>query len=248
VPIQITPNSRQTSNPRPTARASSAATEAEIDAGLVLRFKAGDEPAFVTIMERYRRKIFSVAFGLLRNRTDAEEITQDTFIRAHRALADFRGDSSLATWLHRIAVNLSRNRYWYFRRRRRHDSLSLDFAIGTDGDATFADLIADTEQGPAELAAASEFTALVEACMAELDPGHREILKLRNVLNRSYEEIATTLGINVGTVKSRIARARETLRTQLAAACPEFAPDAEPTEWFLPKQGTYGRPAIAACA
>ena len=114
------------------ARAAVSHQEAAYDAELVRRFNAGDEAAFVEIMTRYREKIFSVALALLRNRADAEEIAQDTFIRAHRGLSRFRGDSSLATWLHRIAVNLARNRYWYFFRRRRQDSLSLDCALGED--------------------------------------------------------------------------------------------------------------------
>jgi RNA polymerase sigma-70 factor (ECF subfamily) len=99
------------------ARAAASHQEAAYDAELVRRFNAGDEPAFVEIMTRYREKIFSVALALLRNRADAEEIAQDTFIRAHRGLARFRGDSSLATWLHRIAVNLARNRLRWWRRR-----------------------------------------------------------------------------------------------------------------------------------
>lgn len=223
-----------------------AATEAAIDAELVRRFNSGDEPAFNAIMQRYHGKIFALALGLIRNHADAEEIAQDTFIRAHRGLVNFRGDSSLATWLHRIAVNLSRNRYWYFHRRHRQDMLSLDCEIGAEGDATFAAIISDPEQDPAQHTVANEFTTLVEACLAKLEPRHREILLLRNTLNHSYDEIATALGLNVGTVKSRIARARENLRMLLAAKCPEFAPDAEPDEWFLPARALYGHPVIAS--
>jgi RNA polymerase sigma-70 factor (ECF subfamily) len=225
-----------------------AAHEAAIDDALVARFNGGDESAFIEIMERYRAKIFTVSLSLLRNHADAEEITQDTFIRAHRGLGNFRGDSSLATWLYRIAVNLARNRYWYFFRRRRQDSLSLDYALADDSDATFADLVADRAQDPAQETVVTEFSTLVDDCMGRLDARHREILTLRNVLNRSYEEIATALGINVGTVKSRIARARENLRTLLAETCPEFTPDAAPSEWFLPsRNNSYGRPTLA-CA
>jgi RNA polymerase sigma-70 factor (ECF subfamily) len=211
-----------------------AATEAAHDASLVERFNTGDESAFIEIMERYRTKIFAVAHSLLRNRADAEEIAQDTFIRAHRGLARFRGDSSLATWLHRIAVNLARNRYWYFFRRRRHSTLSLDYSIGEESNATFAELIASDAANPAQETACGEFAALVAACMEKLDERHREILTLRNVLNRSYEEIAAALSLNVGTVKSRIARARQNLRAQLAEACPEFSVDSSPSEWFEP--------------
>ncbi len=228
-----------------TVPAAASAAEAVIDAGLVQRFNAGDDSAFVQIVERYRARIFTVTLGLLRNHADAEEITQDTFIRAHRGLGRFRGDSSLATWLYRIAVNLARNRYWYFFRRRRQDSLSLDCTLSDENDGTFADLVADPAQDPAHEAANGEFTQLVEKCMAQLDARHREILTLRNVLNRSYEEIAQTLHLNVGTVKSRIARARENLRALLAADCPEFSPESSPSEWFLPSPSAYGRPAIA---
>ncbi|MBS0632284.1 MAG: sigma-70 family RNA polymerase sigma factor, partial [Verrucomicrobia bacterium] len=210
-----------------------AANEAAHDSELVRRFKEGEEPAFVEIMERYRSKIYSITLGFLHDRTDAEEITQDTFIRAYRGLVNFRGDSSLATWLYRIAVNLARNRYWYFHRRHRQDALSLDHQLTQESESTFADLIADSAQDPAQETAVSEFSGLVETCLAQLDSRHREILVLRNALNRSYEEIATALGINVGTVKSRIARARENLRAKLAETCAEFSPDAEPSEWFL---------------
>ena len=220
------------------ARAAASQQEAAYDAELVQRFNAGDEDAFVEIMNRYREKIFSVALALLRNRADAEEIAQDTFIRAHRGLSRFRGDSSLATWLHRIAVNLARNRYWYFFRRRRHATLSLDCALSDDSEATFADLVATTAPNPAREAATDEFAQLVTVCMEKLDARHREILTLRNLLNRSYDEIAQALGINVGTVKSRIARARGNLRALLAEACPEFAPDAAPGDWFEPNRPT----------
>ena len=185
--------------------------EADHDAALVRRFNAGDATAFDEIVGRHREKIIAVTFALLRNRADAEDIVQDTFIRAYRGLARFRGDSSLATWLHRIALNLARNRYWYFFRRRRHLTLSLDCTVGADGTATFADLIAAESPSPARSAATQEFTTLVSDCMKKLDAAHREILTHRNLLDRSYDEIASLLGIKVGTVKSRIFRAREEL-------------------------------------
>jgi RNA polymerase sigma-70 factor (ECF subfamily) len=217
-----------------------------IDQALVDRFVGGDEPAFLEIMERYRGKILAVTLGLLRNHADAEEITQDTFIRAHRGLTNFRGDSSLSTWLYRIAINLARNRYWYFFRRRRHDAISLDSALSDGNTATFSDLVADVGFDPAQETVTNEFTSLVDRCMAELDAPHREILTQRNVLHRSYDEISAMLGINVGTVKSRIARARENLRARLAESFPEFSADASPAEWFLRASATRG-PAIA-CA
>jgi RNA polymerase sigma-70 factor (ECF subfamily) len=214
--------------------------EGAIDHALVQRFLAGDETAFVAIMGRHRGKIFAIALNLLRNEADAEEIVQDTFIRAHRGLVNFRGDSSLATWLFRIAVNLSRNRYWYFFRRHRQDALSLDCALSANNAATFSDLVADGQPDPAQETVTKEFTSLVDRSMARLETRHREILVLRNVLNRSYGEIAAALGLNVGTVKSRIARARKNLRAFLAEAFPELGASAAQGDWFLSAHAAHG--------
>jgi len=228
------PRSSVRSAPTRSARAVTAADEAKHDAALVTRFNAGDESAFVEIITRYRERMFSIAFSLLRNRADAEEITQDTFIRAHRGLVRFRGDSSLATWMHRIALNLSRNRYWYNFRRRQHATRSFDTAFSDDNQSTLASLVASTGPSPVQEAATSEFSSLISDCMERLSPGHRDILTRRNIHNWSYGDIARSFGISIGTVKSRIARARENLRVLLTKSCPEFAPHAAPAEWFDP--------------
>ena len=229
-----------------TDRAATARQEAIHDAGLVHRFIAGDEAAFVEIVHRYRERMLAVAYALLRNRADAEEIAQDTFIRAHRGLAKFRGDGSLAAWLHRITLNLSRNRYWYFFRRRRHATLSLDWPFSDQNAATFADLVATDAAGPARAAVATEFAELIDVCMTRLGPRPREILTLRNIRNLTYGEIARSLGISVGTVKSRLARARGSLRVLLAEACPEFGPGARPEAWFDPVRPAGGGAVLCA--
>jgi RNA polymerase sigma-70 factor (ECF subfamily) len=211
------------------------------DAELVRRFNAGDEDAFIEIVTRHREKMFSIALGHLGNRADAEEIAQDTIIRAYRGLARFRGDSSLATWLYRIAFNLSRNRSWYFFRRHRHETDSLDCVLGDDDEATLADLIASDAPDPAREAANREFFANVTRCLGKLSAKQNEILTLRNLLDRSYEEIAETLGLSLGTVKSRIARARKNLRRLLAQTYGELEPGASLSfPWFEPSR-TSGR-------
>jgi RNA polymerase sigma-70 factor (ECF subfamily) len=199
---------------------------------LVRRFNGGDESAFLEMMRRYQDKIFNLSLRILKNRADAEEITQDTFIRAHRGLAKFRGDSSLITWLHRIAMNLARNRYWYYFRRKRQATLSLDYTFGENADSKFSDLFASEAPDPGREAVTSEFVSLVGQCMKKLDPVHLKPLTMRYALNSSYEEIAEALGLNVGTVKSRLSRAREHLREHLAQACPEFASNAAPSSWL----------------
>lgn len=226
-----------------TAKKEASRDAAAHDAELVRRFNGGDESAFTEIVQRYHEKMFSVALGVLRNRADAEEIAQDTFVRAHRGLAKFRGDSSLATWLHHVTVNLARNRYWYFHRRRRHSTLSLDCPLTDDG-GTFSDLMPSTEAGPSRQAMSGEFTELVTACMHKLPAAQRDILAMRNILNRSYDEIAEALQIEVGTVKSRIARARGQLRSLMAEACPELGESASPADWFETARPVGGLAAV----
>lgn len=235
------------SGPTRDERRAASQREANYDAGLVRRAREGDTDAFAEIVSRYRDKMFAIAFSLLRDRHDAEEIVQDTFIRAHRGLARFRGDCSLATWLHRITVNLARNRYWFFRRRARHATFSLDCPLGEDTEATIGDVFPAAVAGPARETTTAEFVELVTACMGELHPSHCEILTLRNILNRSYAEIANQLGIEEGTVKSRIARARGCLRTLMAQRCPEFADSLNPADWLDLTQPAAG-PAFARSA
>lgn len=216
------------------ARAALARQEAKEDAERVRRFLTGDEEAFGEIVATHRERIHLLALSFLKNHADAEEITQDTFIRAHRGLQNFRGDAALATWLHRIALNLARNRYWYFRRRHRHLTHSFDAVLSENHPATYAERVAADESDPARAAVAGEFSRIVSVCMARLGDRPREILNLRNTLNRSYREIAGEVGISVGTVKSRVARARAALRELLVEACPEFGVDAPPVAWFEP--------------
>jgi RNA polymerase sigma-70 factor (ECF subfamily) len=197
---------------RPTTANQAAAHDAE----LVRRFNAGDEDAFGEIVARHRGRMLSIALSHLGNRADAEEIAQDTIIHAYRGLARFRGDSSLATWLYRIAFNLSRNRSGYFFRRHRHETDSLDCALDDDDVVTLADLIASDAPDPAREEENREFSADVTRCMGKLSAHQLEIITLRNLRDHSYEEIARILGVGMGTVKSRIARARKNLRRLLA--------------------------------
>jgi RNA polymerase sigma-70 factor, ECF subfamily len=237
-------------------RAQLATAAAAYDSQLVHRMRHDDESAFAEIVGRYRDKMFSVAFSLLRDRHDGEEIVQDTFVRAHRGIARFRGDCSLVTWLHRITLNLARNRYWFFHRRARHSSFSLDRALGEYSSATLADSFSGDSPSPSREAEPTQFVEVVRTCMDKLLPFHRDILTMRSVLNQSYEEIARSLGIREGTVKSRIARARGCLLTLMAEACPDFAEGAETKiGWkcasrlrFAPTLGLPGPPELGTPA
>lgn len=186
-----------------------------LDRVLVERFKKGDGTAFDEMVTLYRDRIFARVYCLLKNRQDAEEVTQDTFIRAHRGLETFRGDASLATWILQIATNLAHNKYWYWWRRKRSQSLSLDHPVGLENELTLQEILPAGGETPGETLLTNEFVERIQECMGLLNPKHREVLELRTVKNLSYEEIAEQLEINVGTVKSRIARARENLRIKM---------------------------------
>jgi RNA polymerase sigma-70 factor (ECF subfamily) len=194
---------------------STKAHEVAMDRVLVDRFKNGDASAFDEMVSRYWDRIYSMVNQLLRNSQDAEEVTQDAFIRAHRGLANFRGDSAFSTWLYQIATNLARNRYWYWWRRKRDKSVSLDAPVSADNATTLAEIIPAEVATPDDITVTREFVTRIASGMERLGAKHREILILRNIKNQSYEEIAGILGISVGTVKSRIARARESLRAKL---------------------------------
>lgn len=184
---------------------------------LVERFKGGDQTAFDELFRSYWQYVYIVANQVLKNHEDAEEITQDAFLRARRGLLNFRGDSAFKTWLYRIAFNLARNRYWYWRRRKRHASVSFDAPASSKGenDLTLAEVLSNPDEAVEQTTINSELVSSTARVMDHLSTSHREILILRNVKNLTYEEIAAIMGINCGTVKSRIARARKSLRSKL---------------------------------
>jgi RNA polymerase sigma-70 factor, ECF subfamily len=195
----------------------SKAQDVALDRVLVDRFKAGDQSAFDEMVHRHWDRIYAMVHQLLKNEQDAEEVTQDAFIRAHRGLGAFRGDSAFSTWLYQIATNLARNRYWYWWRRKRDFTVSFDQPVSSDNATPLSEVFAAEQETPGDVTVTQELVDRIAVGMEKISPKHREILVLRNVKNLSYEEIAGILGISVGTVKSRIARARESLREKIGA-------------------------------
>lgn len=192
---------------------STKAQEVALDRLLVDRFKEGDEAAFNEMVSRYWDRIYGMVHQLLRNQQDAEEVTQDAFIRAHRGLANFRGEAAFSTWLYQIATNLARNRYWYWWRRKRDKTVSFDQPVSDDNPTPLSEVFSTDElETPGDITVTQELVDHIALGMEKISAKHREILILRNVKNMAYEEIAEVLNISVGTVKSRIARARESLR------------------------------------
>lgn len=196
---------------------SSKTQEVAIDEILVNRFKRGDYSAFKEMMDRHKGRIYRYVYKRLKNKQDAEEVTQDAFIRVHRSLENFRGDASFSTWLYQIAINLAHNRYWYWWRRKKDASISLDQSVGDNEEqgSSLKDLIPALDEMPPQNVMNNELVDSITEGIKSLNHRHQEILILRNKDDLSYEEIARKLKISVGTVKSRLARAREKLREQL---------------------------------
>jgi len=184
---------------------------------LIDRIKGGDQSAMAEIMMRYRARIYSKTYQMLRNHQDAEEVTQDAFINALRGLVNFRGDSAFATWLHRIAINLARKRYHYWSHRRRDTMVSLDAPLGVDTKTTLGEVIPEARDSGYGEIESEDLSDRIQIGLDRISCKHREILILRSISQVSYEEISKILTISVGTVKSRIARARENLRAEVGA-------------------------------
>jgi RNA polymerase sigma-70 factor, ECF subfamily len=191
-----------------------ATTDAMSDRELVARCQAGDEAAFDELVRRHQRRALNVAFQLLRDHEDAMEVAQDAFVRVYRSIGEFRGDCEFTTWLHQIVVNLARNKHRWWTRRGREKVVSLDGGLTTlDGDVKLQ--VATADDPPDAAVVKREFVRAVGEHLAQLPGKFREALVLRNVEDMSYEEIAAVLHCSVGTVKSRIARAREALRQRM---------------------------------
>jgi len=183
------------------------ALEAGDDAELVAAAQRGDQEAFTGIVRRYQRIVYGIAYGLTRNTSDADDLAQETFLRAYQAIGRFRVGEPLRPWLSRITVNLA---YSLFRRRKRRPETPLDPLV--EAGRQWAG-----DDDPAQNAVDRERVDHMQAAFDELSEDHRAIMVLRIVDGLSYDEIAQTLEIPVGTVMSRLSRARADLKARIEA-------------------------------
>lgn len=180
------------------------------------RLRAGDAPAFNRLVEERHGDIYALLYRLTEDPEEARDLTQETFLQAFRHLASFRGDADLRTWLYRIAVNQARNRWRWWKRRRRDRTVSLDAPVSEEIDAPLSAGLAGHEGlDPERQALAREREAALHAALKSLSRPYREVIVLRDIEGLSYEEVASTLDLNVGTVKSRLNRGRTELRRRL---------------------------------
>ena len=184
----------------------------EPDSKLIERLVARDERAFNTLVRSYERRVYGLVFRMLGNQAEAEDLSQEVFVQVFKAIATFRGDSKLSTWIYRIAVNLCKNRSKYLKVRHagKQDELEPLAERLPLGDARSA-AIGHIER-PDELVAGRQIEAIVAQAITEIEDTFRECLILRDVEELSYEEIGEITGLPPGTVKSRIFRARAQLK------------------------------------
>lgn len=186
-----------------------ATPEQDSDTVLVQRTVAGDQKAYGLLVLKYQRRIQRLIGRMVRDVDLVEDIAQETFVRAYRALHQFRGDAQFYTWLYRIAVNTAKK----FLLELKHDpTISENIrANGDDDETSWRKSEPTTDEGPESILAAKEIAAVVNAAMNELPVDLREAVVLREIEGLSYEEIAIAMDCPVGTVRSRIFRAREAI-------------------------------------
>ncbi|MGA2712906.1 MAG: sigma-70 family RNA polymerase sigma factor [Bryobacteraceae bacterium] len=183
------------------------------DHRLISSLQAGDEEAYEQLIERFQSPVYNLAYRLLNDQADASDVAQEVFLKIFRNVGSFRGDSSLRTWVYRIAVNESHNRRrWLFRHRRGETGIEENF----EDSETRAKPLMDSGETPFDFTMNREARALLEEALAAVSPVFRTALVLREIEDMSYEEIADILEVSIGTVKSRIVRGREALRRNLA--------------------------------
>ena len=182
------------------------------ESALVAQAKAGDQNAFAELVNRYERKIYRLAKNITRNDEDAEDVLQDTFLKAYTHLDNFKGDSKFYTWIVRIGVNEALMR---LRKRKTDRSVPLDEPVELGGDETVAREIAVWEDNPEQRYSQEEWRRILDEAVESLKPDFRTVFVLRDIEELSTEETAAALGISVPAVKSRLLRARLALRERL---------------------------------
>jgi RNA polymerase sigma-70 factor (ECF subfamily) len=177
------------------------------------KLKAGDPQAFDQLVNRYSADIYALLVRLTEDQEEAQDLTQETFLRALRNIKNFRGEADIKTWLFRIAINESRNRHRWWKRRRRDMTVSLEAESETLG--LSERIPSPGSENPEAAAINHELGEALQKALRELPQNFREVVILRDVEGLTYEEIAAALKTNVGTIKSRIARGRDELRRKL---------------------------------
>lgn len=168
----------------------------------------GDIDAFETLIQSHQKKVYNIALRMTKNPEDAQELAQDALVRAFVAIKKFRGDSSFSTWLYRITMNICKD---FLRKKNKAVVISMEQgAAGSENDQGLQ--LPEEGPGPDEISEKKQLKDLVRDAMDSLSAEHRQVLILRDIMDLTYKDIAHTLDVSEGTIKSRINRARDSLK------------------------------------
>jgi RNA polymerase sigma-70 factor (ECF subfamily) len=189
------------------------------EAALIAELRAGSEEAFAWLIARYHQPIYSLVARMVQDRTEAADLTQEVFVKVFRGVGNFHGESTLRTWVYRIALHEASNqRRWWMRHKQREVPIEQEM---TDRDCgtpvRLKEMLVDPAESPYEIAVHAENRARVEAALMQVPEPFRSTLILRDIEGFVYEEVAEMQGVNLGTVKSRLVRGRAFLKAILTA-------------------------------
>jgi RNA polymerase sigma-70 factor (ECF subfamily) len=189
------------------------------EAALVEELRAGSEDAFAWLIARFHHPIYSLLARTVQDRADAADLTQEVFVKVFRGIGKFQGESSLRTWIYRIALREASNRRrWWMRHRQQEVPIEQEITDGESGaPVLLKEMLVDPSESPFEMAVHEETRARVEAALLRVPEPFRSTLILRDIEGFVYEEVAEIQGVNLGTVKSRLVRGRACLKAQLEA-------------------------------
>ena len=194
------------------------------EASIVAELKAGSEDAFAWLIAQYSQPVYSLVYRVLDDPSDAADTTQEVFIKVFRGIRGFNADSSLKTWIYRIALHEASNqRRWWFRHKRQEISIEPD-TVDHDENCSIAlkDILVGDSRSPLDRACNEELRVCVETALKQVAEPYRTAVILRDIEELSYEQIAEVMEISLGTVKSRLVRGREALRKRLERRLPAF--------------------------
>jgi len=202
------------------------------EAAFVAELRAGSEEAFAWLIARYHQPIYSLLARMVNNPDDAADLAQEVFVKVFRGMSGFHGQSSLRTWIYRIALREASNgRRWWMRHKQQEISTEQEVAEGESGvPVRLKDMLVDPSDSPYELAVQAENRSRVEAALSQVPEPYRTTLILRDIEGFAYEEVAEMQGVNLGTVKSRLVRGRACLKAVLLA--PEQTVTSKPLTGF----------------
>jgi RNA polymerase sigma-70 factor, ECF subfamily len=188
-------------------------------AAIVAELKAGSEDAYVWLIGEFHQPVYSLVYRIVADASDASDTTQEVFLKVFRGMKHFHGESSLKTWIYRIAIHEASNRRrWWFRHKARETSMEPMESSNAESESIgIKDTLVDGRESPFENAAHEEVRARVEEELRKIPEPYRTTVVLRDLEEMSYEQIAEIMDISLGTVKSRLTRGREALRQRLSA-------------------------------